>query len=463
MYANDFTGNYENNINEGPCGGFSGAYIDGYDVFYEFTPTTDVSININLGAVSSYGAAIHVFDDCPDIATNCVAFLGHDYTTAPPYNLELNDVVLFAGNTYFIVLSSAGFDTNYDYSLIITENSCINPEFTLTPVSDCGNGQFSIDVDVTYLGDATSLTLTDDFANSITNITTTGVVNIGPYPSTSTVNLTLTNDQDNSCDFSGSTFFYCPPANDDCSAAIDLTSTINTDGSCTLFTSATNAGATESMSNPITCDFTNNNDVWFSFVASSETMILEYLNITEAIGQGGTNQATELLSGGCGMFTSLGCFTNVNYVTLNFLTIGNTYYLRNSSSNAGEFAQNYDICLKEAPAPPSNDECSNPIVLTVSTDETCDNLITGTTVGATPSTENTCNSGFTEFWKDVWFEFTATEDGLYKFTFNATNFNSVLLYLFWHLWCFSRRKYKLFWYKPSSTIHGERRKSFYHG
>lgn len=424
--APDDTGNYENNINEGPCGGFAQAFIDGFDVFYTITPTTDISIEITLASILGSGAAIHVFDNCPDVATECVAIASDNFTAFPPdtYDLVLEDLVLSAGTTYYIVLSSGGFDSTFSYqALLITQNSCINPEFTLTPVADCGNGQYSVDVDVTYLGDATSLTLSDG-TNTITNITSTGIVNIGPYPSTTTVDLTLTNDQDSSCDFTDSTFFYCPPVNDDCSAAIDLTSTINTDGSCTLFTSATNAGATESVSNPVTCNFQNTNDVWFSFVASQETMILEYLNIVTVIGEFGTRQYTELLDGSCGTFTSLGCFNNfTNFVTFFNLTVGDTYYIRNSSDGTANIAQTYDICLREAAAPPTNDECSNASVLTLSTDDSCDNQITGTTIGASPSSENTCNNEFSEFWKDVWYEFTATETGLYEFTFNEPTFS----------------------------------------
>lgn len=420
IQANQDTGSFENNINEGPCGGFSGAYIDGYDVFYTITPVTDISIDITLASVSNYGAAIHIMDACPDVATNCIALLGHDYSTDPPYNLELNDVVLLAGNTYFIVISSGGFDSTFTYSLIITQNSCINPSMTLTPVSNCATDEFTVDVDVTNLGSATSLTLSDNFGNSDSGITATGIVSFGPYTSTSTVEFTLTNNEDGSCSFSKSTFFYCPPSNDDCTNSIALA--INTDDTCTLVTSATNAGATEeSATNPINCDFTGNNDIWFSFVASQETLILEYLNIVAVIGEGGTLQATELLEGNCGTFTSLGCFTG-SYITLNNLTVNNTYYIRNSSNN-GDYAQTFDICLKEAPAPPVNDECSGAIALTVSTDETCDNLLSGSTEGGTPSTENTCNDIFSAGWKDVWYVFTAVETGLYKFSFNTTNFN----------------------------------------
>ncbi len=416
------TADYENNINVGPCGGFSGAYMDGYDVFYQITPTTDISIDINLANVSEYGAGIHVMEGCPDTASECVAFLGNDFSSEPPYNMELNNVVLLAGHTYFIVLSSAGFDSSYSYSLIIIQNDCISPQFTLTPVSDCATGEFTVDVDVTYLGDASGLTLTDDFGNSDSSITATGIVNFGPYSSGSTVELTLTNNDNGDCSYTNSTFYYCPPTNDECTDSITLT--VNTDGSCTVVTSATNAGATETASDPLNCEFTNNNDVWFSFVATNTTIILEYLNIVAAIGDGGTVQATELLEGNCGTFTSLGCFQSFNnYATFNNLTIGNTYYIRNNTRNDGEFAQNFDICLKEAPSSPANDNCSGAITLNLSTDENCDNLLAGTTIGATPSADNTCNDSFTQFWKDVWYVFTAPTTGIYRFSFNTSNFD----------------------------------------
>ena len=419
IVANGNTSDYENNINIGPCGGYPGAFMDGYDVFYEITPTTDISIDISLANVSEYAAAIHVVEGCPDTATNCVAFLGDNYSTEPPYNMDLNNVVLLAGHTYFIVLSSGGFDSSFAYSLIIVQNDCISPEFTLTPMGDCAAGQFTVDVDVTYLGDASSLTLTDGFGNSNNSISTTGIVNFGPYPSGSTVELTLTNNDNGDCATTNSTFFYCPPSNDECTNSIALD--INIDDSCTLFTSATNAGATESANNPLNCEYTNNNDVWFSFVATNQTLILEYLNVVAAIGDGGTLQSTELLEGNCGAFTSLGCFTS-NYVTLSNLTVGNTYYIRNNTRNAGDFAQNYDICLREAPAPPANDECSNATVLTASSDDQCDNQISGTTVGATPSADNTCNGFYSPNWGDVWYVFTAAQSGLYKFSFTRTGY-----------------------------------------
>ncbi|MBU2938122.1 T9SS type A sorting domain-containing protein [Lacinutrix sp. C3R15] len=406
----DDTSNYENNINEGPCGGYSGAYLGGYDVFYQITPATDISINIELANIVGNGASIHVTEGCIDTATECTAYVGaYSGTTR-----NIDDLVLLAGRTYFIVLSSSSSSFSYDL-LLITQNTCINPEFTLTPVSECATGEFTVDVDVTYMGDATTLTLTDNFGNTNSNINAAGVTNFGPYASGSTVEFTLTSNNDNACSYTDSTFFYCPPVNDDCTNNIELT--VNTDGTNNIFTSVTNAGAAESASNPVNCIYTNTNDIWFSFVATDETIILEYLNITEAIGVGGINQATELLEGSCGAFTSLGCYNNNSaYITFFDLTVNNTYYIRNSSVSSGDYAQNFDISLKSAPAAPANDECSNAIALSASTDNQCNNQITGTTVGATVSADNSCNNEYTTL-RDVWYVFTPTNTAYYEFSY----------------------------------------------
>lgn len=401
------TDNYEDNIDDSPC---SNTYMNGKDVFYEITPTTDMSINIEVNNISNNGASIHVVNGCPDTATECVAYVG----SFSGDSRSLTEVVLLAGNSYFVVLSNSGSTRTYSYDLIITENSCINPTIgALTPVADCDNGQFSVDVDVSYLGSATSLTLSDDDATTadVTNITSTGIVTVGPYPSGTLVNFSLTNDQDGVCFFSDSTFFYCPPSNDECGDAINLTA--NTDDTCSVFVSATNAGATESVADPSSCSSSNTNDVWFSFTASSEIMILEYLNLESAPGfpAGGIFQSTELLSGSCGSLTSLACYISA-YVTFPALTVGNTYYVR-TKTNFGSSQQNFDICLREAPAAPANDECSSADTMAVPTVDGATEMVSGTTVGSTLSADNSCE---TENYGDVWYVLNPTVTGVYEFS-----------------------------------------------
>ncbi|GGG39721.1 hypothetical protein GCM10010976_09240 [Bizionia arctica] len=404
------TVNFENNVNEGPCFGYNTNYIDGYDVFYEITPATDISINVYFNVTTGSYGGLHIFNGCPDSGTaECV----DDINTGE----EIQELVLSAGNSYFFVASSNGFDSTIAYNLTIVENDCINPEFTLTPIPVCSDGYYTIDVDITYLGLANSLTLTGG-ATPI-NITNTGIVNIGVFSNGSTTELTLTNNDNSDCYTVAETYYFCPPANDDCGNSIELT--VNTDENCTTIYSGTNAGATENAANPINCEagFANTNDVWYEFVATNETIILEYSNIVGVIGvedDYNTKQSTELLSGNCGTFTSLGCFRS-DYVLFSNLTVGDTYYIRNSSRSSGELAHTYDMCLRLPTTPPANDECTGAIEITVSTDETCNNVITGNTLGATTSTDNSCNDQYTEGWGDVWYSFTSGDAGAYQLNY----------------------------------------------
>ncbi|MGB1268686.1 MAG: T9SS type A sorting domain-containing protein [Flavobacteriaceae bacterium] len=426
IISSDDTANYENNVNTGSCGSSDTSYMNGNDVFYEITPANDVSINIDLTNINNNGAGMHLMKGCPtDVDKECVDFTG-SYSTSGG-SLNISEAVLFAGNTYFLVLSNSSSSRTYAYSLIITENSCINPSFTLSTVTDCGNEQFSVNVDVSYLGSATSLELTDNFGNINNNITSTGIVNMGPYPSGSTVDFTLTNNQDSSCSYTDSTYFYCPPVNDECSSAIALD--VNTDDTCDLFTSASNAGATDSVGDPTVCSG-NTNDVWFSFVANESAVILEFSNVVSAPGTpaGALIQSVELLEGSCGSLTSLECTTAgvSGYVEFHNLTDGNTYYIRNKSNTSGAYAQNYDICLKTPPSAPVNDECSNATTLNASTDDQCNNQVSGTTSGASLSAESTCGTGY----KDVWYTFTPTTTGIYEFSLTYTGSTTTRYFIY---------------------------------
>ncbi|KJD36817.1 hypothetical protein PW52_04070 [Tamlana sedimentorum] len=408
----DDTANYEDNIDVSPC---SNTYMSGNEVFYEITPATDMSINIsvtNILPATGSRAAIHVVEGCIDTATECLGYVGA--YSAPSGGVAdertLNDIVLSAGTTYYVVLSTSNNSATFSYNLFIEQNPCINPTFgELTPVADCGNNQFTVDVDINYLGDATTLTLSDNMGNTYEDISATGVVSAGPYASGSTVEFTVTNDDEASCSATASAYFYCPPANDECSSSIVLT--VNADDTCTNMLSASNAGATESTSDTVTCG-NNTNDVWFHFVATQESMVVEYSNVTAVIGTGGTIQATEFYEGTCGSLTSISCTTG-NYMTYTGLTIGNTYYLRNVSNNSGEYAQSFDICVRELSSPPANDECSSATALTAPTADNALETISGTTVGALPSADNACN---TSGYGDVWYVVNPTVDGIYQFS-----------------------------------------------
>src|SRR6187401_2006464 len=108
---------------------------------------------------------------------------------------------------------------------------------------------------------------------------------------------------------------FAQPGNNECSAAITLTS--NTSG---VNTAGTNVNATWNPSTfpgtTIGCGASDKFDVWYRFVAQSFS---ETITISSAPSQ----IRLQLLSGTCGSFTSIAC-GNTSIVATG-LTIGNTY------------------------------------------------------------------------------------------------------------------------------------------
>lgn len=196
-----------------------------------------------------------------------------------------------------------------------------------------------------------------------------------------------------------------PPANDDCSGAISVP--VNPDMNCTATVSGTTEAALPSSGvNAPSCGATGaNDDVWFSFVATGSSHIISLLNVTGST----TDMVMALYSGSCGAMTEIRC-SDPNTMTVGGLTAGDTYYVRvwTWSSSTNLYA-NFDICIGTPPPPPSNDECSGAIALTVNPDLNCGVVTPGTVAFATGSTgvpTTTCNATGTD--DDVWYSFVAT-------------------------------------------------------
>ena len=77
--------------------------------------------------------------------------------------------------------------------------TCTNPSAEYTVVSDCLNApQFFVDVNITSIGDAETLTVSDNFGNS-NNVDNTGNIQFGPYANATEVQIFISNDQDVNC------------------------------------------------------------------------------------------------------------------------------------------------------------------------------------------------------------------------------------------------------------------------
>ncbi|PLX02553.1 MAG: hypothetical protein C0594_11790, partial [Marinilabiliales bacterium] len=145
--------------------------------------------------------------------------------------------------------------------------------------------------------------------------------------------------------------YVAPPANDECSGAISLTS-----GTTCSYTSGDIAGATGSSPATV-CVGTADNDVWYSFEATAAEQTVTVDPSTSM------NAVVEVFSGTCGSLTSLQCsnvgsdnVTETN--SLSGLSIGQTYYIRVYDYDATDpLTTDFDICVIETP---TGANCDNP-------------------------------------------------------------------------------------------------------
>lgn len=328
---------------------------------------------------------------------------GDAYTAEQTSWTEVSLVLPEPSATYYIAFegfSNFARGINIDDVLVDAGPDCtIAVVDSSTVVADCDNDQYSIDVEISEVGDGTFIS---DGTNTFPMIL--GTVTAGPYANGSTQTLTVEHS-DSACEFTLDTFTYsCPPENDECANAIALT--VNADLDCAVITAGTTTNATNSGNTGSTCNGTANDDVWYSFVA---TQSVHQIKITNVVGS-----TTDLFHAvydatlGCGTLGAALVCSDPNTSTVNGLTVGNTYLVQvYTYSAATGNSVDFDICVGTPPAPPANDECSDAIALTVNMDYDCLVKTSATTSSATNSgnTGSTCSGTAND---DVWFSFVAT-------------------------------------------------------
>ena len=190
------------------------------------------------------------------------------------------------------------------------------------------------------------------------------------------------------------------PASDECSTATTLTM-----GTSCTYTAASALNATVSPQ-WISCVPAANEDVWFSFVATSTEVNVEVapLNLMDPV--------LSLYSGNCANPTILACVNDFSYAGAEYLVsvpvvIGQTYRVRVHDYWAMATDLDFGICVwgtPPPPPPPANDDCLDAITVPMAL--TC-TPVSGDTYGATYGNSNaTCVTGSAE--EDVWYKFVAT-------------------------------------------------------
>lgn len=308
------------------CGSTSG-YLNGDDVVYSYTPTADASITILLSGLSDTYAGVFMYDGCSNLGVTC---LNGGVNAGSSADITFTQAVT-ANVQYVFVISTWANPQTVAYTLDITEDTCTNPTATYTPQEDCGNDQFTVDVEITDMGTATSLTISDDQGSATQVANSAMVYSFGPYPSGTTVNFNIINDQDATCFInSGAIEYICPPANNDCSAAEAITVTPS---GAIVWTSGTTSGNTASGETPApTCSsFGNMRDVWYSATVPSDGNLT--IETRASTGSSLTDTGMAVYSGTCGAFTQISCDDdagtgNFSLINLTGLNDGDVIYIR---------------------------------------------------------------------------------------------------------------------------------------
>lgn len=190
------------------------------------------------------------------------------------------------------------------------------------------------------------------------------------------------------------------PANDDCSGAISLT--VNADYSCGTVTPGTILAATASPTDAAACFGTEDDDVWFSFVATATSQRISLLNVAGST----TDLYHSLWTGAdCNSITLVpNSCSDPNISNPTGLVIGQIYYVRVYSWTAttGQ-TSTFNICIGTPPAPPANDNFVNAISVS------CGTVYTGDTSVATLDEDNAPDGfGADMDSPNLWYSFTGT-------------------------------------------------------
>jgi hypothetical protein len=201
------------------------------------------------------------------------------------------------------------------------------------------------------------------------------------------------------------------PANDDCTGAIALT--MNTYGSCASTSSGNVSCATPSGTASGSCFGTPDDDIWFSFVATSTSHSVT-LSTTS-----GFDAYMQLYSGSCGSLTSLLC-SDANTFSASSLVIGNTYYIRVYSYGTGTPVDgSLTMCVSAPAGCPANLGSGNVAIASLPYNGTGQ-----TTCGAgndiTTSNVSTCGSVYYFYDEDKVYTFTPASSGTITITLNST-------------------------------------------
>ncbi|MGB1307619.1 MAG: gliding motility-associated C-terminal domain-containing protein [Oceanihabitans sp.] len=165
-------------------------------VIYTFTSTDGSALNlvVNSGNVENTWDEFIIYDS--DGVTELYNGYGNNGDLTGINVQTSGDSVSYYVNSDFVgSCQTSGYNP---IDITISCATCINPIAGYTVVDDCDAEEFSIEIDVTSLGDASPLIISNDYNSNTVTVTNTGLSTIGPFPYTSDITVTISS-QDANC------------------------------------------------------------------------------------------------------------------------------------------------------------------------------------------------------------------------------------------------------------------------
>ena len=217
-------------------------YENNDTMFWVFTSTTGfpLKLTFNAGTIEGNYDDITIYD-------------GLDNTGTVLFNNNTNNMDDLAGlviestsTSIYVEVDSDGssscdastFYTPWDFD--VSCKTCITQTVSYDIIGDCEVSQeFFIEVDISDLGSATSVVVSDNLASAAQTVTSTGVISFGPYTAGFNVIISSVNNDDDSCLVNSSAMtFLCPPPPNDCSIIYAGEDTTFCEGTSTNLTAA---------------------------------------------------------------------------------------------------------------------------------------------------------------------------------------------------------------------------------
>ncbi|WP_152611477.1 choice-of-anchor L domain-containing protein, partial [Psychroserpens damuponensis] len=334
--------NFDIDCAAGPISGFL-CYGNNNSEIFTYTSSDGTPLNLTFNTGEVEGAPFDFLVVYDTDGTELYNDEGNDGDISGLTFQSTGDTISFQITSDGSVSCESGtFTDGINYTVSCA--TCINPVASYQIIDDCANGnQFLVDVNVTSLGDATSLTISNNIDGNTVSVSATGVYQVGAFPFATDVIITLSNDQDVNCIINSSAIRLeaCPPDNDNpCNATV---AGVNADDSCTIFTSGTLLEATDSGLPVGSCAGDPDDDVWFEFTALNEFQIIQLTNIDSSGFFENLDHA--VYEGTCDAPVELYC-SDADASLTPSLTVGSTYYVRVFSADDEPVDYTFDLCIR---------------------------------------------------------------------------------------------------------------------